>query len=231
MLKALGSRLTYANVMATVAVFLALGGGAYALSGIPDRGGIFHGCASNAGGTLRVVKSASSCQRARTVRRHGRRVRVPGESAISWNQQGRPGLRGVEGQQGVQGQRGIQGFRGATGDPGPSDTWDASLSSGAATVSLPPGRFVAYGAVSFHNSSSSVSGGDQCSWLLTTSSNDTVTHFHAEAATTSVLGPGDASTANSMVVEVDGPDSFQMVLQCPSASDAQLTATKVGALH
>jgi hypothetical protein len=35
MLKAVRSRLTYANTMATVAVFLALGGGAYALSGIP----------------------------------------------------------------------------------------------------------------------------------------------------------------------------------------------------
>ena len=39
MLKAVGSRLTSANVTATVALFLALGGGAYALTGIPDRSG------------------------------------------------------------------------------------------------------------------------------------------------------------------------------------------------
>src|SRR5207237_483134 len=62
MLNALGSRMTYANVMATVAVFLALGGGAYALSGIPDRGGVYHGCVSNRSGLLRVVKTASSCR-------------------------------------------------------------------------------------------------------------------------------------------------------------------------
>ena len=74
MLKALGSRLTYANVVATVAVFLALGGGAYALSGIPDRGGIFHGCMAPKTGALRVVKAASSCRKTKIVRRGRRRV-------------------------------------------------------------------------------------------------------------------------------------------------------------
>jgi hypothetical protein len=37
MLNGLRSRLTYANVVATGAMFVALGGGAYALSGVPDR--------------------------------------------------------------------------------------------------------------------------------------------------------------------------------------------------
>ena len=41
MFKAIRSRLSYANVMATVAVFLAFGGSAYALSGVPDAGGCF----------------------------------------------------------------------------------------------------------------------------------------------------------------------------------------------
>jgi hypothetical protein len=108
MLRAVRSHLSYANVMATVAVFLALGGGAYALSGIPDRGGVFHGCVSNAGG-LRVVKSAGDCRRAKTVRRNGRRVRVPGELAVSWNQQGPRGLQGLQGLQGRQGDPGSPG--------------------------------------------------------------------------------------------------------------------------
>ena len=43
MLKGICSRLTYANVMATGAMFLALGGGAFALTGVPDQGGVFHG--------------------------------------------------------------------------------------------------------------------------------------------------------------------------------------------
>jgi len=90
MLQALGSRLTYANVVATVAVFLALGGGAYALSGIPDRGGVFHGCVSNSTGVLRVVKGASACHKAVRLGNH----RNPGEFAVAWNQQGRHGQPG-----------------------------------------------------------------------------------------------------------------------------------------
>lgn len=90
MLNAFRMRLTYANVMATVAVFLALGGGAYALTGVPDRNGVFHGCVSNATGALRVVKSARACHKAV---RHGKH-RTPGEFAVSWNQLGRQGQPG-----------------------------------------------------------------------------------------------------------------------------------------
>ena len=85
-----GKRLTYANVMSTVAVFVALGGGAYALTGVPDRGGVFHGCVNKATGVLRVVKRAGSCHRRV---RHGKH-RNPGEFAVSWNQKGRQGQPG-----------------------------------------------------------------------------------------------------------------------------------------
>jgi hypothetical protein len=98
MLHAIGSRLTYANVMATFAVFLGLAGGAYALTGIPDRGGVYHGCVDGNTSVLRVVKTATSCRKAKTVRRGKRRVRIPGESAIAWSQQG---PRGIAGQKGV----------------------------------------------------------------------------------------------------------------------------------
>ena len=109
MLNGLRSRLTYANVVATVAVFLALGGGAYALTGIPDRSGVYHGCVSNATGVLRVVKSASSCQKPKTVRRHGKKVRLPGEFAVAWNQKGQPGTNGSNGINGINGTNGKDG--------------------------------------------------------------------------------------------------------------------------
>ena len=99
MLDGFRARLSYANVMATVAVFLALGGGAYALSEIPDRSGVFHGCVSNRTGVLRVVKSARSCHRPVLRGRH----RDPGEFAVSWNQQGQPGPQGRQGLQGSSG--------------------------------------------------------------------------------------------------------------------------------
>jgi hypothetical protein len=103
MLKALGSRLTYANVVATGALFVALGGGAYALSGIPDRGGVFHGCVDRNTSVLRVVSNASSCRKAKTVRRGRRRVRIPAELAIAWNQRGLDGAAGAKGDRGADG--------------------------------------------------------------------------------------------------------------------------------
>src|SRR5881397_273753 len=119
-MNAFRSRLTYANITATGALFLALGGGAYALSGIPDGSGVYHGCVASSG-ALRVVAKASSCRKAKTVKRGRRHVRIPGESAIAWNRQGRPGLQGLQGVQGVpgpQGNAGPQGNVGPQGDPG-----------------------------------------------------------------------------------------------------------------
>jgi hypothetical protein len=111
------SRLTYANVVATGALFVALGGGAYAVSGIPDRSGVFHGCVSNRTDLLRMVKSTSSCHKAK-----GRGVRRdPGEFAVRWNQRGIQGVEGVQGVQGIAGptgQKGGQGIQGPTGQNG-----------------------------------------------------------------------------------------------------------------
>src|SRR5689334_16738991 len=75
-------------------VFVALGWGAYALCGVPDRSGVYHGCGASSG-ALRVVAKASSCRKTKTVRRGTRRVRIPGESAISWNQKGVAGAPGA----------------------------------------------------------------------------------------------------------------------------------------
>jgi hypothetical protein len=108
MLRVVRSHLTYANMMATGAMFVALGGSAYALNGGADNSSVFHGCVSNRTGTLRVVKSANSCAKA-----HGRGThRQPGETAISWSQQGPPGLQGTQGDPGTPGQKGDPGTPG-----------------------------------------------------------------------------------------------------------------------
>ena len=147
MLKALGSRLTYANVVATGALFVALGGGAYALSGVPDRSGVYHGCVHDQTRVLRVVGSSSSCRKAKTVRRGSRRIRIPGESAIAWNQLGRPGLQGLQGAQGVQG---VSGQTGDTGATGPSDIYAVgtgevdvnNATAEVASLTVPAGSYV-----------------------------------------------------------------------------------------
>jgi hypothetical protein len=108
-------RLTYANVAATLALFLALGGGAWAASGsLIGAGGTLHGCAPKHGGPLTLVAAGKRCGR--------------GQRAITFNRTGPAGLRGLDGPTGAtgttgatgpQGIQGIQGIQGTQGTPGP----------------------------------------------------------------------------------------------------------------
>src|ERR1039458_1524599 len=74
---------SYANIMSSIAVFVVLGGGAYAASTIPGPGGVIHGCYQKRTGALRVVKSGQKCKK--------------GELAVSWNQKGQTGALGKTG--------------------------------------------------------------------------------------------------------------------------------------
>jgi hypothetical protein len=97
------SRLTYANVVASVALVLAMGGGAYAaINSVPGPGGVIHGCYARRTGSLRLVGVARKCARS--------------EYAISFNQKGRTGQAGARG---LPGAPGTPGAPGAPGAPGP----------------------------------------------------------------------------------------------------------------
>jgi hypothetical protein len=63
-----------ATVIALTALVVALGGVAYAT--IPDSNGTIHACYRKGSGNLRVVESATECHSS--------------ESALAWNQEGRP---------------------------------------------------------------------------------------------------------------------------------------------
>ena len=76
-LRPVRGRLTYANVLATAAIFVALGGGAYAVTAVPSATSVIFGCAKKKGGALRTVKKAQRCKR--------------GERKVSWNVGGRSG--------------------------------------------------------------------------------------------------------------------------------------------
>ena len=104
------SMLTYANVVATLAMFAAVGGGAYALGAASGAGGVIHGCVSRSTGVLRVVSSSSKCRK--PTRRAG-----SGERAISWNQQGGAGPTGATGSPGAAGAPGQRGPQGPAGEP------------------------------------------------------------------------------------------------------------------
>ena len=141
MLRGIRSRLTYANVMATGAMFIALGGGAYALGGIPDHSGTYHGCVNPKTGVLRVVANTSSCPKARTVRRGGRRVRIPGEAAIAWHQQGPAGAAGAPGKDGAPGATGAPGSALAFAHVKADGTLDAANSKNVLDVRPRCGAF------------------------------------------------------------------------------------------
>ena len=100
-------QLTYANVMSTIAVFAALGGGAYAAaSSIPGADGVIHTCYQVKKGAVRVVPAGKKCAK--------------GERALAFNQLGAQGLAGTPGGAGA---------AGAKGEPGPQGPGATSLST------------------------------------------------------------------------------------------------------
>jgi hypothetical protein len=90
--------LSYANVAATLALVLAMSGGAIAATRGFSSGGKFRACVNGEGG-LRLIKPGKHCTR--------------GQQAIGWNQEGPAGARGTTG---------AQGPAGANGAPGPAST-------------------------------------------------------------------------------------------------------------
>jgi hypothetical protein len=104
-MRKLGRSLSYANVMATVAVFLALGGGAFAATtGLMSKDGTIHGCVSTHSHVLTVLKPGKRCGR--------------GHVALAFNAKGVPGARGPSGATGPTGPTGPAGPAGARGPKG-----------------------------------------------------------------------------------------------------------------
>ena len=81
-------RLTYANVISTLALFTALGGGAFAASKFVTRGGVVRLCVSR-GGAVRVLKVRQRCGRGKTE--------VPVDQTGPRGQTGSPGPPGPHG--------------------------------------------------------------------------------------------------------------------------------------
>jgi hypothetical protein len=92
------SHLSFANAISSIALFLALGGGAYAASGgFVGAKGAIRVCVANGGG-LTVVKSGRNCNKNTT--------------AVTLDQRGQPGRAGANGAPGSQGVQGPQGVPG-----------------------------------------------------------------------------------------------------------------------
>jgi hypothetical protein len=106
MLRRLSGRFTYANVVASLALFLALGGGAYAAVRLP----------SNSVGTNQIKKAAVTQSKiAPSALKFLKGATGPkGDAGIS----GVPGAQGAQGPKGDAGVPGAQGAQGPKGDQG-----------------------------------------------------------------------------------------------------------------
>lgn len=97
------------TVLATVTVFVTLGGGAIAaVSILPSSDGKFYACVKKKDGAVRIVAKKQRCRR--------------GEAKTSWNERGKAGPRGEQGVPGTRGEHGLpgtQGPRGEAGEQGP----------------------------------------------------------------------------------------------------------------
>ena len=101
-------RLSYASVAASIALFLALGGGAYAVAGNPfvANNGSITACIQPVNDELKALPTGSKCP--------------TGYVALTLNQKGERGKRGPRGATGPHGPRGLTGAIGATGATGPT---------------------------------------------------------------------------------------------------------------
>lgn len=126
MLRGLRNRLTYANVVATIALFAAVGGGTFAIARVPRGGndGPIDACYKARGrdaGDVRLLLRGTRCRR--------------GERKVTWNTRGRQGLTGPAGAPGVPGTPGADG---ATGPQGPAGTARAHVRVRPATCTVIP---------------------------------------------------------------------------------------------
>lgn len=108
------ARLNFANVTSAVALFVALGGGAYAAASgsFVSSSGAIRGCVKR-NGTLLVVKAGRRCPHGTTM--------------LSFNQRGERGSTGPKGPRGLTGPTGKTGTAGANGKNGEPGTPGTAL--------------------------------------------------------------------------------------------------------
>ncbi len=121
--------LTFANVAAATALFIALGGVALAAnSSLIGSNGEIKACANKRTGELRAIKSGAKCKKK--------------ETTLSWSQKGPKGDTGAAGSVGAPGAPGQQGIQGIQGSASASAVFGgvqnlSTLTAGASVITNP----------------------------------------------------------------------------------------------
>ena len=98
-------RLSFANVAAALALFVAIGGGAVAVGAKPGKDGTIEACYKKNGKVRLLVGKDDECRKKK------------GEKPITWNVEGQQGELGAPGQNGADGQNGAPGANGSPDTP------------------------------------------------------------------------------------------------------------------
>lgn len=136
-------RTTYANVVATLALILAVGGSAFAATNSGSaQPATLKLCAAKKNGDLRLLASGScrATERPLTVDRES----IPGPTGATGatGPQGAPGAQGETGAAGAPGAQGLPGAKGAAGEKGAQGVQGIQGPPGPSTVlTSPDGRF------------------------------------------------------------------------------------------
>jgi hypothetical protein len=126
--------LTYANVAATLALFLALGGAAYAATQLPR----------NSVGTAQLRREAVTAGKiARQTRNQLRGNRGP---AGPQGPQGKQGAKGPKGATGARGAQGVRGDKGERGEPGTGPAFEVFTAAPKSTSGQILGQTLGAGA-------------------------------------------------------------------------------------
>jgi hypothetical protein len=212
---------TYANVASTLALVLALGGGAYAAVGNPfaGPGGTIRACVGKHGALI-VVRSGRNCPR--------------GKRSLELSQTGVTGPRGGLGATGAQGGTGAQGATGglgATGPVGPSNAYFASSNTTVASVTLPAGDYAVFGTVDYTNPNTVGNDAGGCSLEINNGPGTITTTTPFTTIPTTAAGNGVIELTDHGVAHLPAPSSIInncfATLSGTTASTA-ITAIRVG---
>jgi hypothetical protein len=193
----IGSRFTYANVMATIALFVALGGGAYAAVALP----------ANSVGTRQLRNRAVTPAKV-----------APKTIALF---RGRKGGLGPAGPKGDAGSAGPKGDTGATGPTGPSNAYFADSSTTAAAVTVPAGDYAVSAEGGFVGGTTAGTGA--CLLYATGSGAPTVTSDQNIGVT--IPASGDAEASAGGVAHL--PSGGQLSVSCYYNGQESVTRTGI----
>ena len=204
MLQRIRSRMTYANVMATGAMFIALGGVSYAAVKLPK----------NSVGSKQIKANAVTGSKVRNSALTGADIKDKSLSTADFGDV----VRGPAGTQGPAGLQGPAGAKGDTGARGPSDAYyvfnnASGVDSKSLDLVLPAGNYAVAGSMYAVNKSTSVKVDTRCDLTAATDPN------HDGSA---IVSLGFAASFTYGVL------TTQTVLRLPSGGTAHLVCQTSG---